>query len=81
VVLTEAEEDAQAQTLTRKIATFRRAGELYHSSKEVHRLRLYGTRQVLELLRGAGFRARVLKGYAGEPFAPGHRAYVARAPS
>jgi SAM-dependent methyltransferase len=80
-VLTETEDDPRERTLTRRIATFRRTGDLYRRSDEVHRQRLYGSGQVLELLRGAGFRARVLKGYAGEPFAPGHRVYVARAGS
>jgi hypothetical protein len=77
-VLSESEEDRRAGALTRRITVFRRDGELYRRSEEVPRLRLYDARRVLEMLRGAGFRARVLRGSAGEPFAPGHRVYVAR---
>ena len=77
-VLVEAVEDRDAQRLTRAITTFCREGEGYRRGEEVHRLRLRGPAEVLDLLRGAGFRARVRRGYAGEPFAPGHRVYVAR---
>jgi len=78
-VLVEAEEDREARRLTRSITTFRRQGEGYRRGAEVHRLRLHCVAEVLALLRGAGFRARVLRGYSGEPFAPGHRVYVGRA--
>ena len=81
-VLMEAEETKLGPgraELVRRITTFRREREdLYRRSHETHRLRLLSPALVLDLLRGAGFRARVLRGYDGEPFAPGHRVYVAR---
>jgi SAM-dependent methyltransferase len=45
--------------LTRFITTFRRAGQAYRRSDEVHRLRLYTRAGVLRALRRAGFEARV----------------------
>ncbi len=77
-VLVEAEEDRVAHELTRSITTFRRDGELYRRGQETHRLRLHRPAEVLALLRRTGFRARVRRGYGDEPFAPGHRVYVAR---
>ncbi len=77
-VLVEAEEDRGTQELTRSITTFRRECELYRRGEEIHRLRLHRPAEVVRLLRGAGFRARVRRGYDGEPFAPGHRVYLAR---
>lgn len=80
-VLLEAEEIGTGPgraELTRRITTFRREADLYRRAEEVHRLRLLEPSVVLRMLRAAGFRARVLRGYDGEPFAPGHRAYLAR---
>ena len=77
-ILIEVEEDRRAAALTRRMTTFRRAGRGYRRGAEIHRLRLYASSEVLALLRAAGFSARALRGYGAEPFAPGHRVFVAR---
>ncbi len=76
-VLTESEERRSPPTLTRRITAFRRAGALYRRTEETHVQRLHRASEVLALLRDAGFRARALRGYAGERFAPGHSVLVA----
>lgn len=76
-VLMEASERAAPPTLTRAITTFRRAGKHYRRSEELHRQRLYRASEMLAALRAAGFRARALRGYAGERFAPGHSVLLA----
>jgi SAM-dependent methyltransferase len=78
-VLAEAEEDAERRVLTRRITTFRRAGEGYRRGEEVHRLHLYGAGEALAALRASGFHAQKLAGYGAERFAPGHYVLVADA--
>lgn len=79
-ILVEAEEDAQALTLERRMTTFTRAaGEGYRRAETVHRQRLHRSAPTLAALRAAGFTARPLRGYGGVRFAPGHRVYLARA--
>ena len=65
----------------RRITTFRRigGGATYRRSEEVHRLRLWPTREVDKMLREARFRVQIRRGYAGGAFAPGHRVFIARA--
>jgi SAM-dependent methyltransferase len=75
--LYEAEEDPRTRTLTRRISTFRRAGEQYQRSNEVHRLRLYEKRELLQPLRELGFRVRTLAGYARLKFPPGYVGFAA----
>lgn len=79
-VMMEAEEVADGAgraELTRRITTFRRVDGLYRRADETHRLRLLSPSVVLGMLRSSGFRARVLRGYDGVPFAPAHRVYLA----
>jgi SAM-dependent methyltransferase len=79
VVLVEKEEDGE--TLTRRITTFRKAGEYYRRSDEVHRQRLYRAPEVAGELRRVGFRVRMMRGY-GRYRLPGARAaFVARKPA
>ena len=80
-IVSETSEDARTAILTRRITTFRRVGKLYRRSVEVHRLRLYEPRAVLELLRRAGFRARRLAGYGAERFPKAYAGFLARKPS
>jgi SAM-dependent methyltransferase len=78
--LAENDEDPEAATLTRRIIAFRRDGENYRRTEETHELKLYAPNAALATLHAAGFRGRILRGYGGEEFAPGHRAFVARRP-
>jgi SAM-dependent methyltransferase len=76
--LVEAEEDTRRGVFTRKITSFRRAGELYRRDEEVHRLQLYSAREVLGELRGAGLRARAVRAYGEMPLFPGRVGFIAR---
>jgi SAM-dependent methyltransferase len=76
--LYEAEEDYRSKTLTRRIATFRRSGELYRRDDEIHRLRLYERRELLQPLRQLGFRVRTLSGYDKLKFPAGYVGFAAR---
>lgn len=75
-----AEEDRRQKTLTRTITTFRREGELYRRTNEVHRLRLYRSEEVKRRLRAAGFRVRILRRYDRFRFPPGWAAFAATKP-
>lgn len=74
----EAHEDAEARTLTRRIALFTRDGDRYRRSDELHTLRLHDRDDVLADLHAAGFEARLLRGYdGGERFRRGHAGFAA----
>jgi SAM-dependent methyltransferase len=75
-VLVEASERRRARELTRRIITFRRAAGRWRRTETEHHQRLYPATEIATLLRQAGFRARILRGYTGEPFAPGHRGLI-----
>lgn len=55
----EAVEDKASKTLTRKITTFRRAGENYRRAYEVHHVRLFDQEVIEKLLTDAGFAVEV----------------------
>lgn len=76
-VLVEVSEKPRLHELTRRIVTFRRTAGRWRRTETEHHQRLYSASQVATLLRGAGFRTRILRGYGGEPFAPGHRVLLA----
>jgi len=76
--LYEAEEDPRAKLLTRRITTFRRQGEAYRRDVEVHKLRLFERRELLDPLRRLGFRVRTLRRYADVKFPAGYLGFVAR---
>lgn len=78
-VLFEVEEDEARRELTRRITTFRKAGELYRRAEEVHRLRLFAAGELAAALRQVGFRARRVRGFARYRFAhAAHVGFVAR---
>lgn len=74
-------EDRGRETLTRRIVTFRKAGERYRRTDEVHRQRLYGAADVAYKLRRAGFRVRTARGYGRYRLPRAHAAFVARKPA
>ncbi|MFO0968004.1 MAG: class I SAM-dependent methyltransferase [Gemmataceae bacterium] len=78
VVLVWAEEDEKRRILTRRMTTFRKAGELYRRDAEVHRLRLIDPGAVARELRGAGFRVRRLRAYGAWALGQGHAGFLAR---
>jgi SAM-dependent methyltransferase len=81
VVLVEKEEDREHETLTRRIVTFRKAGECYRRTDEVHRLQLYGAADIADRLRRAGFRVLVARGYGRYRLPKAHAAFVAHKPA
>ena len=78
VVLVEKEEDRG--TLTRRIATFRKVGEHYRRSDEVHRQRLYEAQDIAAELRRVGFQVRTRRGYGRYTLPRARAAFVARKP-
>ncbi len=75
------EKHEERETLTRRIVTFRKAGEHYRRSDETHRQRLYRAAEVAGELRRAGFRARTMRGYGEYRLPKAHAAFVARKPA
>lgn len=79
-VLVEVDEDARTNLLTRRITTFRKAGELYRRDEEVHRLLLYKRSEVVKELRDVGFRVRTIGGYGDQRLIQGCVGFIARKP-
>jgi SAM-dependent methyltransferase len=79
-ILLETEEDRRGRTLTRRIVSFRKVGDLYRRSEEVHRLRLYRPQEMTTELRRAGFDVRVVRGYGRTRLPYGWVALLARKP-
>jgi SAM-dependent methyltransferase len=79
-ILFTTQEDTKARKLQRRITTFRKieGGATYRRSEEFHRLRLWRSQEIEEMLRQARFKVQTRRGYAGRSFAPGHRVFVAR---
>jgi SAM-dependent methyltransferase len=74
------ETEPERQQLTRHIVAFRKVGRHYRRSEEVHRLQLYRGGALLELLRAAGFRARLVRKYGDFPLPPATVGVIARKP-
>mgnify|MGYP001295974812 CR=1 FL=1 len=62
----------------REITSFRKAGQRYRRTTEVHRQRRYSRQQLLRVLRESGFRARALRGYGAMRFREGQVGFLAR---
>ncbi len=74
-------EDRQQRTLTRNIHLFRRVGDLYRKSKEVHKLCLYPHAEVVGWLEQVGFSVKVLRHYRpSKPFRNKLVGYLASKP-
>ena len=78
VVLAEATEDAAARRLTRRILGFRRAGETWRRSDELHVQHLYDRTELLAAVHGAGFDAEPLGGWGAAALRDGAFAIAAR---
>jgi SAM-dependent methyltransferase len=68
----------RADRLTRAMTIFRKAGLTYRRSEEVHHLRLYRPRYIMQSLRKAGFSPRQLQAYGRLRLDRGLAAFVAR---
>jgi SAM-dependent methyltransferase len=76
--LVHVEEDSGHRTLTRRITSFRRVGELYRRDQETHRQRLIPPAELARALRAIGFRVRMLRGYGATAFPVGLAGFLAR---
>lgn len=69
--------DRDGNRLTRRILTFREVDGAIRRGEEVHALELYERRDLLSLLREAGFRVSVRRSYGSRRLPKGHTVYVA----
>ena len=77
-VLNEKEEDEASGTMERRIVSFRKVGNLYRRTDEVHRVRLYDPEEISAGLSRAGFEVSAMDSYGGYPLGKNHAAFVAR---
>ena len=81
MTVVEREEDRERRTLTRRITTFRKVGNLYRRADETHRVRLYDASTVAAELRRAGFRVRITRRYGDYALMKARVAFIARKPA
>ena len=81
VVLVEKKEDQEQITLTRRITSFRKMGEHYRRSDEVHHVRLYEATAIASELSGVGFQVETTRSYGQYLLSKGHAVFIARKPS
>jgi SAM-dependent methyltransferase len=79
IVMVERQEERKI--LTRRIISFRKAGDHYRRDDELHRQRLYKSIDVAKQLRRAGFRVRTMRSYGAYPLPKAHAAFIARKPA
>jgi hypothetical protein len=75
-VLAETTEDQSSRTLVRMIETFRQVGDLYRRGQELHRVRLFDTKELLVLLARYGYAAETVQAYRSERLLPRRRAFI-----
>jgi SAM-dependent methyltransferase len=68
--------ESDGATLTRRVLTFRAAGDSMRRSEEVHRLELYDRAEITALLREHGFRVARRRSYGAYRLPKGHAVYV-----
>lgn len=76
-VLVETTENQTERTLVRNIETFRRVGEAYRRSHEVHRVRLFDVRRLCEKLASCGFGTETAQSYGAQQLPPRRYAFFA----
>jgi len=73
----EYEENFEEATLTRQITLFRKTGNNYQKSKEVHGVKLYPRERVKTALENLGFSVTLLDNYNGVKFREKHVGFLA----
>lgn len=71
-------EDWETATLTRDITLFRKVGDLYRKSHEVHRVYLHHHYKVQSALEEVGFKVEMIHAYGDHAFRNKHVGFVAR---
>ncbi|HZY72903.1 MAG TPA: class I SAM-dependent methyltransferase [Edaphobacter sp.] len=74
-VLVETREDPDARALVRTIETFRRVDGMYRRGRELHRVRLFDTGEILSQLAACGFATETAQAYGALRLAPRRRAF------
>ena len=74
-VLSETQEDPSERTLIRTIETFRKVGDFYRRSHEVHHVRLFDREEVCQWLREAGFTVETSQQYGTYKLVSRQRAF------
>ena len=69
-VLVETTENQSEGTLVRSIETFRRVGDLYRRSREVHTVRLFDVRKLCDQLASYEFATETAQSYGAQPLPP-----------
>jgi SAM-dependent methyltransferase len=75
-ILNKATDDKENNLYTRELTIFRKAGELYNGTKEVHLVRLYKKNDIQKLLEKIGFNFTVLNGYGQLLFPDKHSGFL-----
>ena len=73
----EYEENFEEATLTRQITLFRKIGNSYQKSKEIHGVKLYPREQIKTALENLGFSVTILDNYNGVKFREKHVGFLA----
>ena len=76
--LVEYQHDESTQQLTRRIVTFRKVGDAYRRSEEIHRQQLFEEASVREILEGIGFEVETVRSYGDYALGQGVIGFVAR---
>ncbi|BAY20845.1 hypothetical protein NIES2100_05890 [Calothrix sp. NIES-2100] len=78
VVLVEKEENQEQSILTRRIISFRKQGEHYRRSDEIHHQRLYQATDIANQLHQVGFQVQTMRSYGQYSLPKAHLAFIAR---
>ena len=76
-VLVETTENQSERTLVRNIETFRRIGDLYRRSREVHVVRLLDVARLCDQLASFGFVTQTAESYGAQQLPPRRHAFFA----
>jgi SAM-dependent methyltransferase len=75
-VLVDTEENQISRTLVRDIQTFRRVDQFYRRGREVHRVRLFDSRTLLDQLATCGFTTETAQAFGAQRLGPRRRAFI-----
>lgn len=82
IILVEKEENPKEFTLTRRIVTLRKVGDVYYErDDEVHHAKLYRATAIAHKLRQAGFKVQTLRSYGKFALPKNHVAFIAQKPT
>ena len=77
-VCVQLEEQPRRRRLTRRIVAFRKIGNNYRRSEEIHRQVLYRSADIARTLRGLGFQVEIAPGYGRFRLSPDRKVLVVR---